>query len=274
MDDTDDCRSRSGRNSMFESSRSAFRSQHSFMDGGASVGDDHESLVKAAMEEAEKHPDRHRMAVIPSKSKKKLALVDVHKLTTSKKRLVLSRAMETSGQDNMRLLTKIRERQDRYCTESRNKHMYILTMASICIHTRAIYSAVLLLDLHIFVGVSCVKLRFATTIGRLSASLSPYTATQRLPSRVGVERSKVQIQFRDISYEAEVIIGTSGLPSVSNSFKSLLQVGRKPAMLSLMLNSTCNMLACMQDLPDASLNHNVCCRVLESLWANGLRNAG
>ena len=34
----------------------------------------------------------------------------------------------------------------------------------------------------------------------------------------------MQIQFRDISYEAEVLIGASGLPSVSNSFKNLLQV--------------------------------------------------
>ena len=46
-----------------------------------------------------------------------------------------------------------------------------------------------------------------------------------LPGRVGVERSKVQVQFRDISYEAEVLIGSSGLPSVGNSFKKLLQVG-------------------------------------------------
>lgn len=119
MDDTDDHRSRSGRNSIFESGRSAFASQQSFQQSN-SVNDDHESLVRAAMEEAEKHPERHRMAVLPSKSQKKLALVDVHKLTLSKKRLVLSRAMETGGQDNERLLTKIRERQDRYRTSSRN----------------------------------------------------------------------------------------------------------------------------------------------------------
>lgn len=123
MDDTDDFRSRSGRTSMFESSRSAFRSQHSFQQN-TSVTDDHELLVRAAMEEADKHPERHRMAVVPTKSKKNLALVDVSKLTTSKKRLVLSRAMETSGQDNERLLTKIRERQDRYCTSRRRSPVY------------------------------------------------------------------------------------------------------------------------------------------------------
>lgn len=122
MDDTDDHRSRSGRNSIFESGRSAFASQQSFQRSN-SVNDDHESLVRAAMEEAEKHPERHRMAVMPSKSKKTMALVDVHKLTLSKKRLVLSRAMETSGQDNERLLTKIRERQDRYRTSRRNNPM-------------------------------------------------------------------------------------------------------------------------------------------------------
>lgn len=112
MDDTDDYRSRSRRNSVFESGQSAFRSQHSFQ-RNTSVTDDHESLVRAAMEEAAKNPERHRMAVVASDSKKHMVLVDVNKLTISKKRLVLSRAMETSGQDNERLLTKIRERQDR-----------------------------------------------------------------------------------------------------------------------------------------------------------------
>ena len=75
--------------------------------------DDHESLVRAAMQEAADRPDRHRMAVLPSKNKSSVQMIDVKKLTTSKKRLVLSRAMETSGQDNERLLTKVRERQDR-----------------------------------------------------------------------------------------------------------------------------------------------------------------
>ena len=112
MDDTDDRPARSRRNSMFGTSRSAFHSQHSFHRRTA-ADDDYELLVRAAMEEAENHPERHRMAVIPSESRKNMAVIDVNKLTTSKKRLVLSRAMETSGQDNERLLTKIRERQDR-----------------------------------------------------------------------------------------------------------------------------------------------------------------
>ena len=123
MADADDHRSRSTRNCMFEPSRSAFRSQHSFRTG-ASVDDDHEALVRAAMDEAEKHPERHRMAVISSHSKKDVSVIDVKKLTTSKKKLVLSRAMETSGQDNERLLTKIRERQDRYLLHCRHKQLY------------------------------------------------------------------------------------------------------------------------------------------------------
>lgn len=56
-----------------------------------------------------------------------------------------------------------------------------------------------------------------------------------LCNRVGVERSKVQVQFRDVFYEAEVLIGKSGLPSVGNSFKNLLQVGM-PAECKLKLN--------------------------------------
>ena len=67
-------------------------------------------------------------------------------------------------------------------------------------------------------------------------------SSQDLPSRVGVERSKVQIQFKDINYEAEVLIGSSGLPSVGNSFKKLLQVGFNPAMLSLSYNNPMHML--------------------------------
>ena len=50
--------------------------------------------------------------------------------------------------------------------------------------------------------------------------------------RVGLERSKVAIQFRDINYEAEVLIGSSGLPSVSNSFKNLALVPANPSELT------------------------------------------
>ncbi len=42
--------------------------------------------------------------------------------------------------------------------------------------------------------------------------------------RVGVERARVAVQFRDVSFEAEVLVGSAGLPSVSNTFKSWAQV--------------------------------------------------
>ena len=44
---------------------------------------------------------------------------------------------------------------------------------------------------------------------------------------VGVERYRVEIRFRDINYDAEVLTGSAGLPSNSNSFKTLALV--KPA---------------------------------------------
>ena len=114
MQDTDDSRLRQSRSGAFEmsNSHSAFQSQHSFA-RASSANHDHESLVKAAMEEAARHPERHRMTALPSKAKNSVEVIDVKKLTTSQKRLVLSRAMETSGQDNERLLNQIRQRQDR-----------------------------------------------------------------------------------------------------------------------------------------------------------------
>lgn len=114
MQDTDDNRLRQSRSGAFEMSKShsAFQSQHSFA-RASSADHDHESLVKAAMQEAARHPARHRMTAFPSKAKSSVEVIDVKKLTTSQKRLVLSRAMETSGQDNERLLNQIRQRQDR-----------------------------------------------------------------------------------------------------------------------------------------------------------------
>ena len=70
--------------------------------------------VKAAMEEASQRPDAHRLAVLPSRANSSVAVIEAKTLTTSDQQLVLSRATETKGQDNDRLLTKIRERQDRY----------------------------------------------------------------------------------------------------------------------------------------------------------------
>lgn len=74
---------------------------------------------------------------------------------------------------------------------------------------------------------------------RSSALLARYVSSQCWPGRVGVERSKVQVQFRDISYQAEVLIGSSGLPSVGNSFKKLLQVGVVTAV-QVMLRLECH----------------------------------
>ena len=113
MEDTDDFHRReSPYKSALNMSNSAFRSQHSFA-SRASGDHDHESLVRAAMQEASEHPHRHRMTALPSKTKSSVQVVDVKSLTISQKRLVLSRAMETSGQDNERLLNQIRQRQDR-----------------------------------------------------------------------------------------------------------------------------------------------------------------
>ena len=111
MEDTDDHRHSASPKSIFEMGSSAFQSQHSFC-RESTTAHDHESLIRAAMEEAAGHPERHRMAVRPSASKRNIAVINVKKLTTSNKQLVLSRAMETGGQDNAKLLTKIRDRQD------------------------------------------------------------------------------------------------------------------------------------------------------------------
>lgn len=58
----------------------------------------------------------------------------------------------------------------------------------------------------------------------------------------------MQIQFNDISYEAEVLIGSSGLPSVGNSFKKLFQVGFESYILCLSYNDLIHLLASAQDL--------------------------
>lgn len=98
---------------------SAFQSQlSSGHDLEATPARDAEPVIKAAMEDTLQHPAGHRLAVLPSRAYSSVAVMDVAKLTTSDQQLVLSRAMETEGQDNERLLTKIRERQDR-CAQGR-----------------------------------------------------------------------------------------------------------------------------------------------------------
>lgn len=105
----------SARSSVFNVSSSAWHGEHSFR-SESQRGDDYDELLRAAMQKAAEHPDAHRMAVVPTQAKSQINLLDVNKLTRSKKKLVVSRALETSGQDNERLLQKIRARQDRYET--------------------------------------------------------------------------------------------------------------------------------------------------------------
>ena len=93
--------------------------------------------------------------------------------------------------------------------------------------------------------------------------------------RVGLERSKVAIQFRDINYEAEVLIGSSGLPSVSNSFKNLALVPANPSELSTCqkgrpqyISLPC-MVAIIQLLAcQAGFGHAVssCCMLIAEPW--------
>ncbi len=58
--------------------------------------------------------------------------------------------------------------------------------------------------------------------------------------RVGVERARVAVQFRDVSFEAQVLVGSAGLPSVSNTFKSWAQVMQNlPPCLKFKSGSLC-----------------------------------
>ena len=66
----------------------------------------------------------------------------------------------------------------------------------------------------------------------------PISSYKMQPCRVGVERSKVEVQFRDLHVQAEVLIGDSGLPTVGNSFKGLLEVKPSMTITSLMLLCT------------------------------------
>lgn len=63
----------------------------------------------------------------------------------------------------------------------------------------------------------------------------PISSCTLQPCRVGVERSKVEVQFRDLHVQAEVLIGDSGLPTVGNSFKGLLEVKHNMTATNLML---------------------------------------
>ena len=115
MEDNDHLRSSRGDSALgLQQGDSAFQS-HDSPDHGLeeATARDAEPIIKAAMEETSQDPVGHRLAVLPSRAYSSVAVIDVAKLTTSNQQLVLSRAMETEGQDNERLLTQIRERQDR-----------------------------------------------------------------------------------------------------------------------------------------------------------------
>ena len=233
MQDTDDSRLQESRSGAFEmsNSNSAFQSQHSFA-RASSADHDHEALVKAAMQEAARHPERHRMTALPSKTKTSVEVIDVKKLTTSQKRLVLSRAMETSGQDNERLLNQIRQRQDR-CDWA------LSVMLTAFVHYLfTIYTAALVTFAKVWYNM---HIAYAVTVVALHAGYVNLNIASRA-YRVGLERSKVEIQFTNINYEAEVLIGSSGLPSVSNSFKNLalvLSLTLYPAAVSAAQNTAC-----------------------------------
>lgn len=108
----------SARSSVFAVSSSAWHGEHSFRSESL-PNDDYDELVKAAMQKAAEHPDAHRMAVMPTENKSKITTLDVNKLTQSKKKLLVTRALSSSGQDNEKLLQKIRARQDRYVLDGR-----------------------------------------------------------------------------------------------------------------------------------------------------------
>lgn len=236
MEGADDRRLRSLRSAArFDLQRcsSAFQSQQPFRTD-SSAAHDYESRVEAAMEEASQLPNPHRVAVLPSKAKSSVEVIDVTKLTTSNQRLILSRAMETRGQDNEQLLSKIRERQDR------------------CLHERC-YIDVTLTGLQMYTcNCSCPSRHERAYVGHLNASvvylhraqsqcpcsmLHRNLGKRQQPSkllracRAGVERSRVEVQFRDVNYEAEVLLGSAGLPAVSNAFKKLALVELTPTYM-------------------------------------------
>lgn len=105
------------RSSVLNISSSAFSGDHSFR-ATSPPHDDYDELMKEAMRKAAEHPDSHRMAVLPSKNRSRINMLDVNKLTKSKKNLLVTQALESTGQDNEILLQKIRARQNRSVHDS------------------------------------------------------------------------------------------------------------------------------------------------------------
>ena len=76
------------------------------------------------------------------------------------------------------------------------------------------------------------SLKLVTCRIAMSRGLQHFKTIMCLTFRVGVERSRVAVQFRDVSFEAEVLVGSAGLPSVSNTFKTWAQVMQNPPCLN------------------------------------------
>lgn len=191
----------------------------------------HAFVVKAAMEKASQQPDGHRLAVLPSRANSSVAVIEVENLTTSDQQLILSRAMETNGQDNERLLSKIRERQDRY-----RDHLCVQVATNWCLPSKFVTALANMRHASIRQLDISASMRRLTEAGHMPHSNvtrpSAFKTIMCLTFRVGVEWSRVAVQFRDVSFEAEVLVGSAGLPSVSNTFKTWAQVTQNPPCLN------------------------------------------
>lgn len=128
-----------------------FRSSNCF---ARQEADDTEELQKAALEKLKAHPHGSRMAVLPLGSKKiDMELIDVRRLNKQARQNVLRRAMEVDDQDNEKLLSKIKQRQD----------------------------------------------------------------------RAGIERSKIEVRFQNVTVDAKVRVGSAGLPNFKNAAIGFLE---------------------------------------------------
>lgn len=71
----------------------------------------------------------------------------------------------------------------------------------------------------------------------------------------------MEIQFTNINYEAEVLVGSAGLPSVSNSFKKLalvISLTLYPAAVSAAQNTACKQGSYSADVPTMPLPDSLC----------------
>jgi len=54
--------------------------------------------------------------------------------------------------------------------------------------------------------------------------------------RVGIHLSHVEVRFQDLNIETDVLVGSRGLPSVSNAFLNYVQVSRQSSVVSLLVS--------------------------------------